>query len=390
MPDIDQSRAIDHVLKLIAIEGGSGDEQRVADYIIDALTEVGVQKTSMSFDSAHRKSSADGTTGNLIVNLKGTVRAPRRLLMAHMDTVPLAVKSKPVRDGDWIRPADSNTALGGDNRSGCAVVLSTVTEILRRGLPHPPLTLLFTVQEEIGLRGARNLTTSKLGRPALCFNWDGRDPALLIHGAIGASNLSIQIEGIASHAGVHPEDGVNAAVVASTAIAELQAAGWHGLIEKGRQRGASNVGMIYGGAATNVVMPDLALEAEVRSHQSGFRDRIVKQFRKAFQAAVSGIRNQDGQTATLTFDEDVRYEAFRISPRSECVRVASDAVRSIGLTPETLIADGGLDANWLTAHGFPTVTLGCGQHHIHTVKEVLNIPEYLAGCQIAMAIALGS
>lgn len=71
-----------------------------------------------------------------------------------MDTVPLCDGCQPVREGDWIRPGSKDTALGGDNRAGCGVVLTAILEILSQGLDYPPLTLLFTVQEEIGLRGA--------------------------------------------------------------------------------------------------------------------------------------------------------------------------------------------------------------------------------------------
>jgi tripeptide aminopeptidase len=41
----------------------------------------------------------------------------------------------------------------------------------------------------------------------------------------------------------------------------------------------------------------------------------------------------------------------------------------------------------MAVHGFPAVTLGCGQHDIHTVNERLNIPEYLNACQIALQLA---
>jgi tripeptide aminopeptidase len=57
------------------------------------------------------------------------------------------------------------------------------------------------------------------------------------------------------------------------------------------------------------------------------------------------------------------------------------------LKPLVQICDGGLDANWMAVHGFPAVTLGCGQHDIHTVNECLNIPEYLNACQIALHLA---
>ena len=385
----DEKSALRHVMDLIAIPGGSCDEGRVSEWIQATLQKSGVPASAISSDTAHRKSPAGGTVGNLIVKLKGTVKGPRRLLMAHMDTVPLAVGCKPVHKGDTIRPASRQTALGGDNRAGCAVVLTAILELLRQKLPYPPITLLFTVQEEIGLRGAQFITASKLGKPELCFNWDGRDPAGLIIGAVGATNLDIGIDGIASHAGAHPENGVNAAVVASLAIADLQQNGWHGLVQKGRARGASNIGVVHGGAATNVVMPEVNVQAEARSHQSAFRKRIVKEFRAAFERATKSVRNQAGQTGKLSFKEDTRYEAFAIPAKSACVQQAKLAVETLGLTVDIRDCDGGLDANWMSAHGYPAVTLGCGQQEIHTVDETLNVPQFLQACRIATLLASG-
>lgn len=383
MQTIDEKLAVKRVMDLIEIPGKSCEESRVSEWIQAELLKAGVPASAITIDTAHKRSPAGGETGNLIVRLKGTMKGPHRLLMAHMDTVPLAVGCKPVRKGDVIQPASRATALGGDNRAGCAVVLSAIIEVLRQKLPHPPQTLLFTVQEEIGLRGARFISANKLGKPELCFNWDGRDPAGLTIGAVGATNLAIIIEGIASHAGGHPEDGVNAAVVASMAIADLQKNGWHGLVESGKNRGSSNIGMINGGAATNVVMPEVRIEAEARSHQSAFRKRIVKEYRKAFESAVSSLKNKAGSKAVLHFHEDTRYEAFSIKESSACVQTAKAAVEATGLTANVGPCDGGLDANWMAVHGFPAVTLGCGQHGIHTIDETLNVPQFLNACQIA-------
>ena len=386
---LNEDRAIRRVLELISISGGSCQEHHVSAWIQKVLKDAGVPASAISIDTAHKKSPAGGTTGNLIVKLKGTKKGPRRLLMAHMDTVPLCAGCQPVREGDWIRPKSKETALGGDNRAGCAVVLTAMLETLAQGLDTPPLTLLFTVQEEIGLRGARFVNAGKLGKPELCFNWDGRDPNSLITGAVGANNLSIRIEGIASHAGAHPQDGVNAAVIASLAIAQLQKSGWHGLVRKGRSRGSSNLGVITGGDATNVVMPLVKLQAEARSHDNKFRQQIVAAWRDAFETATDCLPNAGGQYGTLTFEEDIRYEPFRIDDNSPCVLAAKAASESVGLKPVAQICDGGLDANWLAVHGFPAVTMGCGQHEIHTVKERLFIPEYLAACKVGLALATG-
>ncbi len=387
MNSINQKEAVDRVMQLIAIPGGSCHETLVSQYIRKALVSAGVPESAIRIDSAHRRSPAGGDTGNLIVRLKGKQKGSPRLLMAHMDTVPPAVGCVPVQEGDWIRPKAATTALGGDNRAGCAVVLTAAVELLRQNLNCPPLTLLFTVQEEIGLRGARYLSPSMLGKPQLCFNWDGRQPDCLIHGAVGASNLEITVEGIASHAGVHPESGVNAAVAASLAIAELQQAGWHGLVVKGRRKGTSNIGLINGGDATNVVMSKVSLQAEARSHDSRFRQKIVDEFHKAFRKAVHFLQNAEGQSGVLQFEEDLRYDAFHIDPQSACVQAAARAVEMLGMTYQTVVSDGGLDANWITAHGFPTVTMGCGQHNIHTVRERLFVPDYLKACELALILA---
>ena len=113
-------------MELMAIPGQSCDESRVSVWLREELIGAGVPESAISSDTAHRRSPAGGQVGNLIVRLKGNVRGPRRLLMAHLDTVPLAVGCKPVRKGDFIRPA-GKTALGGDNRAGCAVILTAIT-----------------------------------------------------------------------------------------------------------------------------------------------------------------------------------------------------------------------------------------------------------------------
>jgi tripeptide aminopeptidase len=384
---LNEQNAIDRVLKLMSVSGVSCREQAVSDLIRKMLEQAGVPASAIEVDSAHQRSPAGGETGNLIVWLKGTRRGPRRLLMAHMDTVPLAAGCVPVRKGDWIHPASGQTALGGDNRAGCAAVLTAIIETLEQKIDYPPLTLLFTVQEEIGLRGARFLNPSKLGNPELCFNWDGRVATDFIVGAVGANNLQIVVDGIASHAGVHPENGVNALVVASLAIADLQSQGWHGLVLKGRQRGTSNIGIVSGGDATNVVMPQVQLQAEARSHNAAFCRRIVSAYRKAFDRAAKQVSSADRRRAQVTFQEDLRYDAFRIKPSAGCVQSAIKVADVLGVSHSISVCNGGLDANWMTAHGFPTVTLGCGQHEIHTVNERLHLPDFLRACSISLMLA---
>ena len=384
---INEKAAIDRVTKMMAIPGKSGEERAIAEFIKVELQKAGVPTSAIQHDSAHKKSHLGGQIGNLIVKLPGTVKAPRRLLMGHIDTVPLCVGSRPVRDGDLIRPKDPTTALGGDNRAGACVVLTTALEILKRKLPHPPLTLLWPVQEEVGLVGARHVGVAKLGNPKLSFNWDGGPPNMLVVGATGDANIEIEVSGIASHAGAHPEDGVNAAAIASLAIADLTRDGWHGLIQKGRNSGTSNVGAVSGGEATNVVMPSVHVRAEARSHDPKFRQKIVDQFRKAFEKAARELKNSAGKRGSVEFESRLKYESFKMSLDEPSVETAKSAMESLGMDPEYRISNGGLDANWMTANGIPTVTMGCGQQGIHTVDEKLNIESFLQACRVAMRLA---
>ncbi|MBX3440173.1 MAG: M20/M25/M40 family metallo-hydrolase, partial [Planctomycetaceae bacterium] len=267
------------------------------------------------------------------------------------------------------------------------VVLTTAVQLLTRRIRHPPLTLLWTVQEEVGLLGAMHLSTGKLGSPKLCFNWDGGPPNMIVLGATGDDYLEIEIEGLASHAGAHPEDGVSAIAIAGLAIAELQREGWHGRVTKGRQVGSSNIGYVNGGAATNVVTDQLTLRAEVRSHNPRFRKRIVAAYEAAFQRAANAVRSAAGATGRAAVTVTPKYESFRLSPTDPSARAARGAIESSGMTAFTRIINGGLDANWLTAHGFPTVTLGCGQAGIHTIQESLHIDEFQQACRIALRLA---
>ena len=387
IPDIDLARAEKTVLELLKIPGISGQEKQVAEIIQKKLLDAGCPKSFISFDQAHKKTPIQGNCGNLIVKFPGTYRGPRRLLMAHMDTVPVCEGTRPVVRRDIVRSGNPETGLGADDRSGCGVVLSTALEILRQKIDHPPLTFFFAIQEEVGLWGARTVKATDLGKPKLAFNFDGGDVDKLTVGATGGERLDITIEGIPSHAGVAPEQGVSAITIASLAIASLHEDGWHGLVEKKSKRGTSNIGVIQGGAATNVVAESVTLRVEARGHDAVFRNRIVGAIEKAFKKAVNQVKSSSGRKGTVSISKRLDYEAFRLNKNEPSVRTAHKVLETLGHKPYYDISNGGLDANWMAANGIPTVTLGCGQHAIHTTNEWLDLKTYKDACRTAIMLA---
>ena len=382
-----ENAAIKLLTELLSVPGKSGDERAIADLIIKKAKSAGVKESQIKEDKAFRKSPYGGNCGNLIIKLPGTYRAPRRMLMAHIDTVPLCVGARPVRDGDVIRPKDSHTALGGDDRAGATVVLNTLLTILKHKLPHPPLTFYWPVQEEVGLVGASYVSPRDLGQPKLCFNWDGGPADEICIGATGAYNVKITVHGIASHAGVHPEAGVSAIGTASLAIADLVENGWHGLVVKGKKRGTCNLGIIQGGDATNVVTDQCVIHGEVRSHEDGFRQKILKAVEKAFVKAAKSLKNDAGKKGSIDFEWDLKYPAFLLNRKEESVKTAEAAIESLGLQPSLVVGNGGLDSNFLSDRGMPTVTLGCGEKNVHTVDEVVIVENFLNGCKLGLELA---
>ncbi len=384
-PDLDE--ALQLAMQLMAIPGLSGDEAAVAGFITDHLREAGAAADAIRTDRAHQRTQLAGNVGNLIFKLPGKLRGPRRLLMAHMDTVPVCLGSKPVLENGFVRSADPNTGLGADDRAGAAVVLAAALAVLRHKPLHPPLTFFWPIQEEIGLHGARHAELNLLGAPKLAFNWDGGALERVTIGATGGYRMQIDVHGLASHAGVAPELGVSAAAIAGLAIAELVEGGWHGAVKKGKRTGTSNIGPIAGGVATNVVSDHVQLKAEARSHDPVFRGQIVKAYEKAFAQAAKRVSSSAGVRGKVTFDGRLDYESFRLADDEPCVLAAEAALRSEGVTPFRSVSNGGLDANWMSARGIPTVTLGCGQMNAHTTSERMDVRAFHGACRIAYRIA---
>lgn len=382
---------IHDLLALLAIPGPPGKEGDVAEHLRCVLIGLGVPVSAITNDDAPSQSEYGGTCGNLIVRLDGHGRGPRRLFSAHMDTVPLAVGAAPTLDLDagLIRNAAPGKALGGDNRTGCACVLQVARTLLARDGDHPPATLVFFVQEEVGLVGARGLDVARLGMPmpTLGFNFDGYHADEFITAVTGTERFTIDISGIAAHSGMNPEDGVSAALIAADALAELARTGWHGAIAKPEGQGKANVGIVQGGSGTNVVMPALYLLAEARSHDAAFRKAIVGAWRDAFERSAAGRRNRAGAAGSVRFGPGPTYEAYALSDDAPVVQAALQAARRIGMTPRLLRDDGGNDANWIVAHGIPTLTVGCGQRNVHMPTEEIDLADFMRACEFAVALA---
>src|ERR1044071_202699 len=213
---INQERIKSLLLELVRIDSVSREEREVAERIKQLCEELGAQ---VFIDDAGEK--VGGNTGNVIARFPGTIDNAEAIMMsAHMDTVVPGRGVKPIVEGDIIR-TDGSTVLGGDDKSGCAVILETIRCLQEQSIPHAPIDAVFSICEEVGLLGAKHLDMSKV-RAKYGIVFDSDDPGFLFTKGPSADHFEIKIQRLESHAGVAPEQGISAIRIAAEAIMNMK------------------------------------------------------------------------------------------------------------------------------------------------------------------------
>src|ERR1700743_3218188 len=362
---VDTQAATDRLMRFLVVEGVTGKEAAIGRELMAALKESGVPADAIRLDDANTRIPVPTEPGNLIVDLPGRGalhNQPRILFMTHMDTVPLCAGAKPKLAGRKI-VNEAKTALGGDNRCGCGVLVTLAAELAKTNADNPPITLLFCVREESGLWGARHVKTEELGSPVMAFNYDGGSASSVVIGAVGADRWSVEIFGRASHAGVAPERGLSSTMILALALAEVKAKGWFGKVVKGKRQGTSNVGPVTGGDgrpagdATNVVTDYVEVRGECRSHDRTFFKEITNAYKTTSTNAAKKVKNSEGKSGRVKFKAETDYYPFRQKETLPVVKRAIEAVSAVGGKPAIRAANGGLDANWMVGHDAPTLQL---------------------------------
>ena len=131
--------------------------------------------------------------GNLVCDLPaspGCIQGPLTAVQAHLDMVCAAGSAAYVPERDPIKPIERDgflctageSSLGADCGAGAAVMLWLAEH---PDLPHPPLRLLFTVEEEIGLRGAQEMDPTCVAGVGYLINTDGFRWGRIVTGSAG-------------------------------------------------------------------------------------------------------------------------------------------------------------------------------------------------------------
>ena len=390
--EINNEENISDLIQFLSIEGITGYEKKIANAVKNKLIKYGVPEDCIFFDKANKKIPLPTETGNLIVKLPGTKTGERVLFSTHLDTVSLCKGAEPIIIDNKIT-SNKNTALGADNRGGVSCLVNMLKHVFRNKLDYYPMTILFTVREESGLWGARNVSIEDLGYPTMGFNTDGSSPYQVMTSAVGAERWSVEIFGQGSHAGVAPEKGISSTMVASIALSKIFKEGWFGKINKNGKEGTSNIGY-YGdqngncaGSSTNQVTDYVKINGESRSMDQVFTSEITHQYEKNFNNASELVKSLDNKKASIVFKKSIDYYPFNLDEGLKVIKIIKNSANKIGIESKNVHVNGGLDANWLIKNGIPTVTFGNGHYNPHSLEEYLDIQEYEDSCRLAISIA---
>ncbi len=373
---INKERLAETFKFLVEIDSVSREEGEICLKIQKIIESMGAETF---VDHAGAKTGSD--TGNLIAKIPGNTFAPPLLLNAHMDTVEPGRGVRPVFKNGMFT-SDGSTILGADCKSSIAIILEVLRVLQEYNLPHGSLEMVFTVCEEIGLLGAKNLDFSLLNS-TFGYVLDASDINGIVTRAPSNNKLLFKVHGKDAHAGASPEKGINAILITAKAIAGLEL----GRID---HETTCNIGVIEGGRAANIVPDLVTVKGEVRSHDPKKLELVTGKIVNAFQQAVELAKSDNPIIEdTVPFLEhlvEIDFSSTHIADTDPVVVLAKKAASNLGRTLETKRSGGGADANIFFSRGIITGVLGTGMRDMHSVRESVLLDDMVKAGELLLEI----
>ncbi|MBC8591479.1 M20/M25/M40 family metallo-hydrolase [Wansuia hejianensis] len=364
---INEKRVLDRFLEYIQIDSPTKDERKFADFLMKEMEKIGIE---VYMDNAGEKVGSN--SGNLIGKLKGNTDGETILFSAHMDTVSPGVGIKPqIRDG--VIYSDGTTVLGGDDKAGIAAILEAIETIKEKDIPHGDIEIVFSIFEEGGLYGAKNLDYSKLDAKLGFVLDSGGDPGQIVVQGPAQNKINAKFIGKEAHAGVAPENGISAIQIASEAISNMN-------LLRVDEETTANIGLINGGGPTNIVAKEVIFEAEARSLKD---EKLKEQTDHMVKCCEEAAKKFGGEVEVEVINA---YGAFNVDENHDIVNKVKAACTNIGLEPYTSTTGGGSDTNILNINGITAVNLGIGEKKPHTLEEHLHIKDLENAARLALEI----
>ncbi len=356
---VNKERLLNTFMELLTIRSPSKEEKEISDYVTKELVDLGFEVIN---DNIGEKIGSN--SGNIIAHLKGIKKGEPIFFAAHMDTVHLNGEVVPKITGKRIVNSFKDCILGSDDKAAIAAMLESMRCIVENNIEIGELFLVFTICEEIGLQGVKNLDLGLIkAEVGFVFDADGEVGSIITQ-APYQDSIDIKFIGKPAHAGICPEKGINSIAAAAKAISKIKI----GRIDKNT---TCNVGVIKGGVAKNIVPEITVVEVEARSMKEEKLKKVIKALMDKFQKVSV-------ETATkLEYNRIREYDGYKLLKDDLPVKMAIKALKKVGIKHMLKETGGGSDTNIFNAKGKKTVNLSSGMENCHTNEEYINIKELI-------------
>lgn len=349
---------------LTAIDAPSRNEGAISSYVTGRLEELGLE---VSKDEK----------GNVLGYLPG--EGEPILLNAHLDRVLPGKGHTPIIDGDVVK-GDGTTNLGSDDTAGVTIILEALSKVQSEKITNPPLVVAFTVEEEIGLWGAKalDLTRHEVQRGIVYDN--AFEAGTVVSQGAAYVAVDIEIGGRSVHPGKDLAAGVNVIEIFRKAAFPL------GEADNGKTR--INMGTLNSGAARNAVPDKLTAQCEIRSFLD---EQALSETVDKFQSVFTEAAETAGGTAT--FATKKLAVTYSVDPEEPLLKAYREVVEKRGgkfKMKETFVAS---DANALRGErGLKVFTVSTGVFNEHSSEETVRLSdmELVANDLVSLLGMLGS
>jgi tripeptide aminopeptidase len=351
------SQLLDRFLDLCVIQANSKREGLMAQKLRAELSRLGLAAEE---DGAAR--AIGGESGNLFAR-----RPPAGVpsgwisLFAHMDAVPPGCGEAPYVEAGRVRPRGG--ILSADDRAGVAIILQILEDLGGAPLERLGVQAVFTVSEESGPTGAGALAREDLVGDFGVVLDTGGPPGQINFESPTAKKFKVVCEGRAAHAGIEPEKGINALLMACRLVSALPS---------GRLDGDTTFSctLMTAGSASNVIPSRAVVEGELRTFKPGEAERLLS----LVEEKARGVRESLGGETRIT--EDSQFPPFKVDPDNPFLKALLSAAEREGFRGFLHRSGGGSDANQLNPKGLPAVNVGVGYRHGHSPQEQLILDEF--------------
>jgi len=353
---MNEKRLVETFLKYVTIDSESYSEKEFAMVLANDFKKLGCD---ISFDNAGEKIGGD--IGNLYCTLKGNESKEPILFSAHMDTVKPGKGIKPIIDNGIIK-SSGDTILGADDKAGVSVIIELLRTIKEEKIDFPTIEVVFTVAEEMGLKGASNLDYSRIKSKKGIILDDGGEAGKIIYSAPGHVVLEGVFTGKSSHAGAAPEAGKSSVRMACEAISKMK-------LQRIDEETTANISGMYSDYATNIIPEKTKILGEARSTD---QKKLKNQMDHMMQCIKDSCEKYEGEFQG-GFQET--YKGYKYETNGSFIQKLKEACENVGVSPKLCVSGGGSDANIISSNGIQVINFSCGMEKVHGLEEQVSINE---------------